>query len=125
VAELDGGQEPEEPPAEVDAAERLLARDRCNPQSGPCCSGAASAVRRVASAVCSVEEQIRNRHRHIIVVAASRHSTYLPLPPCPKGAKRSMTEEDRTNMSRTLAAVGGAVVASLFFLGRQSLLYPR
>jgi hypothetical protein len=74
-------EEPEEPPAEVDAAERLLAHDRCNPQSGPCCSGATSAVRSVEE----VEQnrvqnrlRIQNRHRHT-VGAASKHSTCLSL----------------------------------------------
>jgi hypothetical protein len=63
VAELDELEpekleepEPEEPPAEVDVALLPQAHDQCNPKSGPCCSGAASAVCTV------VEEEVRNQN---------------------------------------------------------------
>jgi hypothetical protein len=116
VAELDGvepeqepgREEPEEPPAEVDLAVRLQAHDQCNPQSGLCCSGAASAV----CTVVEEEMQNRNRHRHTSGVA-SKHSTYPPLPPCPK-LDAKMLKKDRTNMSHMVAAVA-ALLLSLCF----------
>jgi hypothetical protein len=58
-----GLEEPEEPPAEVDVAVRLQAHDRCNPQSDPCFSGAASAV-------CTVVEEVVQNEIVIVIPLA-------------------------------------------------------
>jgi hypothetical protein len=83
VAELDGlGPEeieepgPEEPPAEVDVAGRPQAHDQYNLQSGPCCSGAASAVRSV------VGEEVRNQNHHPHTYVMALHKSVVPVLHC-------------------------------------------